>query len=383
MASLTILENSPYWIARMKIWVAVEDHPQGGFYRKTCRSTKVDLKKPRRTAQRVADEMERTACELRDMLKPDRPWFEARVAALMRASGVEAPVERTTWRKAAEGWIKAKDAKPRSLERYNSDISHFTLFLGVRAGHDLRGITHDDIAKFYRSLLDSGLSPNTAQNIVKTIRSVFRRAVLLQRIDSNPAELLRMRGSSSTVTRQPFTKSDLSHIFKHLENEHPEWKTACLFGLYYGMRIGDAVCRKFEEIEEIDGVRVLRFVPQKKSFRGKEVTVPLVGELAGLSGSGFITPRLAELLSPSKAFGKLLDRSKLKRKTSEGVAQGRAITDKTFHSFRHTINSLLVDAGVDQRVRQLICDHDDVRVSNNYTHASIQTMADAITKVLP
>lgn len=383
MASLTTLENSPYWIARMKVWVAVEDHPQGGFYRRTFRSTKVNRSKARRTAQRVADEMERTACELRDMPKPDRPWYEARVAALMRASGVEAPVERTTWKKAAEGWMKAKDAKPRSIERYQSDIAHFTLFLGVRAGHDLRGITHDDIAKFYRGLLDSGLSPNTAQNIVKTIRSVFRRAVLLQRIESNPAELLRMRGSTSTVTRQPFTKADLAHIFKHLENEHPEWKTACLFGLYYGMRLGDAVSRKFEEIEEIDGVRVLRFVPQKKSFRGKEVTVPLVGELAGLSGRGLITPRLAELVSPSKAFGKLLDRSKLKRKTSEGVSQGRAITDKTFHSFRHTINSLLVDAGVDQRVRQLICDHDDVRVSHSYTHASIQTMADAITKVVP
>jgi len=381
MASLTTLPNSPYWIARIKVWIAVEDHPQGGFYRRTFRSTKLNRSKARRTAQRVADEMERTACELRDMSKPDRPWFEARVAALMRASGVEAPVQRTNWKKAADGWLAAKDAKPRSIERYQSDIDHFSGFLGVRAGHDLRGITHADVSTFYKGLLSSGLSPTTAQHITKTVRSVFRREFLLRRIESNPAELLRMRGGSGHNKRQPFTKADLKVIFGHLKKEHAEWKTACLFGLYYGMRLGDAIRRRFEEIEDLDGIKVIRFIPEKKSVRGKAVSVPLVGELLELSGSGLITPTLAGLPNASKEFGKVLSRSGLVRKKTEKTASGRGVTDKTFHSFRHTINSLLVDAGVDQRVRQLICDHDDIRVSNNYTHASLETMAAAIKKV--
>jgi site-specific recombinase XerD len=385
MASLTTLPNSPYWVARMKVWVTVEDHPQGGFYRRTFRSTKVKVKSARRTAQRVADEMERTACELRDM-KPDKAWFEARVAALMRASGVEAPVERTNWKNAAAGWLRAKDAKPRSIERYESDIAHFTAFLGVRAGHDLRGVTPDDVSRFYQSLLASGLSATTAQHITKTIRSVFRRAVLLRRIESNPAELLRMRGGKSAVQRQPFSKADLDTIFSHLKTEHPEWRTACLFGLCYGMRIGDAVRRRIEEIDTVDGIPCLQFVPEKKSWRGKTVSVPLVGELEKLTqrltGKGYITPHLASLPNPSKEFGKVLGRSKLKRKKSEKTAQGRGITDKTFHSFRHTINSLLVDTGADQRVRQLICDHDDAKVNAHYTHASLATMAAAIDKAI-
>jgi integrase len=73
-----------------------------------------------------------------------------------------------------------------------------------------------------------------------------------------------------------------------------------------------------------------------------------------------------------------LDRAGIDRQKTKRKGVGRGITDKTFHSWRHTTNSLLVDAGVDQRVRQLICDHDSVKVSNNYTHASIETMAKAL-----
>jgi integrase len=61
--------------------------------------------------------------------------------------------------------------------------------------------------------------------------------------------------------------------------------------------------------------------------------------------------------------------------------KGRGVVDATFHSWRHTTNSLLVDAGVDQRVRQLICDHDSTKVSNQYTHASVETMAKALNKL--
>lgn len=66
----------------------------------------------------------------------------------------------------------------------------------------------------------------------------------------------------------------------------------------------------------------------------------------------------------------------------EGEGAGRATKNKSFHSWRHTINSRLVDAGVDMRVRQLICDHEYATVSAGYTHASLKTMADAIKLTL-
>lgn len=70
----------------------------------------------------------------------------------------------------------------------------------------------------------------------------------------------------------------------------------------------------------------------------------------------------------------------VKRSRSAARGEGRSMSNKTFHSLRHTTNSFLVDAGVDARVRQLICDHEDARVAAGYTHASVRTMAQGIRK---
>jgi site-specific recombinase XerD len=381
VASLTKLPNSPFWIARLRVWVQSPEHPLGGFYRQTMRSTKLPhATTPRRTAKRTADEMEQTARELRTAA-PDAAWFAHRLESLMRAAGVESPRARATWDTAAESWLAAKDAAPRSIERYRTDIAHFARFLGTRRRHDLRTVTPDDISGFYHGLLESGLSATSAQHITKTIRSVFRRAVLLKQCDTNPADLLRMRGPQAATGRRPFSREEVADVLAYIEREKlAEWRTAVLLGLYYGMRLGDAVARRFEEVATVDGLRVLRFVPAKKARLGREVVVPLVGDLAKLRGRGHITPALAAL-GPgvaSKAFARILDAAGIERKTTKKRGLGRGLTDKTFHSLRHTANSWMVDAGVDQRVRQLVCDHDDVRVSHRYTHASLATMSEAI-----
>ena len=327
---------------------------------------------PRRTAKRYADELERIGRELRDHI-PDEVWMKASVAALMRAAGVKGSTRRTTWEKAAQGYLGAKTAKPRSVASYRSHIQHFTDFLGQRYRHDLKSITPDDISEFYHGLLKRGLSARSAQQITKTVRAVFHRALHLREIEANPAALFRMSEDASPSGRKPFTQADIAAI---LAKADAEWRIACLFGLFYGMRLGDAIHRSYDEIEG----GTLRFMPEKKSRRGKVVAVPLVGELKKLKGRGKITPTLdaMSITVASRHFSRLLDAAGIQRVTTKKKGEGRGITDKTFHSWRHTTNSLLVDAGVDQRVRQLICDHDSTRVSNNYTHASLETMSKAL-----
>ena len=374
MASLTILPNSPYWIARMRVWIAAPESPSGGFWRLTMRSTKLPHKTTsKRAAKAYADEMERTARELRST-QPDAHWHALRLESLLRLANVASPRKTTTWAKAAESWIAAKTAKASTINKYHTDIAHFSRWLGARASHNLRDITPDDISAFYRDLHDKGYSDNTAAMVIGTIRSIFRRAVLVRQLDVNPADLLTISRSDATK-RRAFTPEEIGRILE-VVGEDKEWRTACLFGLYYGMRLWDACNRSYEEI---DG-GVLRFVPQKKSRRGRVVAVPLIGELASLQGTGPITPRLHKLTVSvaSGQFSRILDKAGIVRLRHKATGKGRKVVDATFHSWRHTTNSLLVDAGVDQKVRQMICDHDTVEMSNHYTHASLATMSRAL-----
>ena len=375
MASVITVPKSPFWLARMRVWIASPEYPRGGFWRTTMRSTRLPHKTtPKRAAKAVADEMERTGREARQPDAIDEHWARSRVESMLRLANVANPRKGITWNAAAAGWLAAKVAKPRSLEKYRNDLAHFTRWLGLRAGHDLRGITADDIAEFRRSLDDSGLAESTVVFTIKAVRSVLRRAVLLRQLDANPAELVQLQRTDGGSKRKTFTREEIAAI---LAAADADWRVACLFGLFYGMRIGDATRRRFDEMKD----SVLHFVPEKKSRKARVVSVPLMGDLVGLRGKGFITPNLAAMSASvaSRNFIRLLDKAGVERTISGKTGKGRRQTDKSFHSWRHTTNSLLVDAGVDQRVRQLICDHDSVKVSNNYTHASIETMAKALT----
>lgn len=363
----------------MRVWIAAPESASGGFWRQTMRSTKLPYKTTsKRAAKRFADEMEGIGRELRTV-KPDMQWYTSRVDSLLRLASVATPSKKTTWAKAAEEFIRSSNAKQSTIKKYTTDTAHFTRWLGVRASHDLRDITADDIRAFLKHMRDQGFSEGTSIVAGKIVRSVLSRAVKLRSIDSNPADLITFERTQDTTKRKGFSQDEIRKIFACIKDDK-EWTRACLFGLYFGMRLGDACNRHYEEIK--DGV--LHFIPEKKSRRGRVVSVPLIGELSSIAGKGPITPKLQKLTVSvaSGQFSRILDKAGIVRSRHKATGKGRDVVDKTFHSWRHTINAMLLDAGVDQRIRQLISDHDSIKISNRYTAASIDTMAKALSKAI-
>ena len=162
MASVITIPKSPYWIARMRIWIAAPESHSRGFWHTTMRSTKLPHKTTsKRAAKAMADEMERTGRELRTTV-PDEHWYASRLDAMLRLARVASPRKKTTWVKAAESWVSAKTAKASTIGKYHTDIAHFTRWLGARASLDLRDITPDDITAFYKNMREQGYSEGTA-----------------------------------------------------------------------------------------------------------------------------------------------------------------------------------------------------------------------------
>ena len=378
MASVRKSNLSPFWLADLRVWKPVKGHPKGGSLCKTTKSTKLPASEPKDNAERLAHEMERIGND-RQAGKPDRATFERLVDSLMRAGGIDVPKKSTTWAGFSAEFLDASDAVESTLTKYRGEVGQFSGFLGARASHDLRTVTHDDISAFYRGIIQSGRSANTARNTTKTVRAVLQRASLLGFIDQNPASLVRLKSAGESSSREPFTREEVKKILQVAEGEE---RLAILFGLTYGLRAGDACRRRFEEITTQDKIRVIQFVPEKKSRAGKKITLPLVGELAKIKGKGLITPALAHNQHPGRFFNGIMSAAGIDRKTFAGTGRGRAVNAKSFHSLRHTISSWLMDTGADQRMRQLVCDHDDPKQNARYTHGSIAGMQRAIKKAL-
>lgn len=91
---------------------------------------------------------------------------------------------------------------------------------------------------------------------------------------------------------------------------------------------------------------------------------PRAAQIMSRNGrSGLLSNQFAALLA---AVG--LREKKAHRKTGEGRGQGRDASGFSFHSLRHTSNSLLKEAGTPDAAIQALIGHDDRDISDHYTH---------------
>jgi integrase len=70
-----------------------------------------------------------------------------------------------------------------------------------------------------------------------------------------------------------------------------------------------------------------------------------------------------------------------RKETGEGHKKRRRVNEISFHSLRHTANSLLKNAGVPDAVVMDLIGHDSDQSSERYTHIDQQAKRRALTKI--
>lgn len=376
MASVHEHHSSPYWQANFRAW----DHRRG-WIRKAA-STQVPLTKPKERAQIVANQMEEAA----SLLGPDsaetldESYFTRLVDELRIMSGAPTPKRLMTWQRWRAMWLAEQTVGESTLHSYGSGLELFEQFLS-NPTITLRAITRQQLEAFHEHLVSEGMAKRTVEHRYHLLRRCLERAKVLGYLDVNPAAAAKLsKQQREDFNKQPFTLTEARSILKHAEGD---WKTVCLFGYCYGMRIGDATHRKWSEIIDDE----IRFEQQKKAGRGLRLplTPRVKKHLESLERSSeWITPKLAVMQhsGQNRAFTRLMDKAGVKQtsKASQG-SKSRGRRAKTFHSWRHTNKTLLIRAGVPQRVADLINDHESDDVSKRYTHTALDEMREALEKL--
>lgn len=379
MASVFTSKLSPYWIASIRFWVPDHSNPRGGRWKQTTQSTKILTSESKDVALAVAERFEESVREA-PRSSNKKLFFESALLRILDAANVSMHKE-SSWKAFSAQWLSEQNGTESTKEKYKAGLDRLNAHLGDKATGSIREITHSDLDGWYKSMLEDGLAVATANQHFKVARWCLERAVLHELLEKNPAGLVKTKKEVSHG-KKPFEPGEITKIMLHIEKKEKikEWRVACLFGLYCGLRIHDAINRRREEISKVGKMLVITFTPQKKKGRGKPVTLPLVGELAKLKpGKGAITPQLSKLYNPSKVFARVLKDAGIKVKKIEASGDsGRDLSDKTFHSWRHTCNTMLAANGVDVRLRQLISDHESAAMNARYTHPDLQAMATAM-----
>ena len=245
------------------------------------------------------------------------------------------------------------------------------------------------------------MANKTALINLKTISAIWAKALAEGYVPRNPWEGVERRYGDSNE-REPFSLSDVQKLLKACENgkrtpEHArDWKTMIILALCTGARAGDCRSMTWDNVKRIGNIEVISFTPEKKQRKGstksRDVVIPMLPLLSERleeldRESGPLCPSLSQ--TPvggrhgiSEQFRHLVDQSGIElQKINGSGTRGIEFRSKSFHSFRHTLNSILYNLDIDEKWRMKILDHDSKAVNEGYSHADIAVLAGEMKKV--
>jgi integrase len=287
-------------------------------------------------------------------------------------------------------WLRGKQAARanETFLKYKNSIDGFLASLGERAKRDINQITPRDIQQFRDAQIEAGKHPRTCNYVLKHLRMPFRVAQRQGLITHNSAEAVEMLTVDADATKQPF---EIEQVKALLRAAKGEWRGAIMVALYTGSRLQDVADMRWESVDLAN-----KWISFRAGKTNQHIKLPMHDALHEFllelpspdSGKAFLFPSLAGKRTGGKsglsmAFRRIMERAKVRGEVlrERKGDSGRTVNALSFHSFRHTLTSIMANAGVPVEVRQKFTGHTSAEMNQHYTHHEIATLRSAVEKV--
>lgn len=317
------------------------------------------------------------------------------VSSILTASGLPALVLVVSWSDWEKWFVdRQKGAiSPHSAKLYGSMLTRFRRYLagfvpgGVRVA--IGNLTEQHLQGYWDWMRDNErLAFSSAKQSLSIISSALELARESGHCLRNPAKIVQLRGDRTKGVREVFTPADVQAL---LATAKEDWVTMCLLGLCTGLRLMDCAQLFWEHNITIRGTDMLiRTIPAKTRRSGKLLKIPVVEPLLthltaipSKRRTGFLCPTLSTLSESrvSQQFMDLLSAAGIEKGQMVAGAK-RSKPTKSFHSFRHTLNTWMESAGVSQERRMKITGHSSALVNDGYTHVEMVAIGKALSTAL-
>jgi integrase len=232
-------------------------------------------------------------------------------------------------------------------------------------------------------------SATTAKLKMKVVSSIYIKAMAEGLTNFNPTAALEPLDEAEKLERKPFTLDEVKLLIDSAETE--EWKGIITMGAFTGLRLIDCALIEWTDIDLKKGL--IETTPRKTKRKKTVVTIPLHPSLndylkkqpTPINPATKVFPTLSELTGAgrnglSMKFTRIMKSAGVNRGKSKDTG-GRTIYERSFHSLRHTLTSLLADSNVSPEVRMQILGHKSEDVHAIYTHLDNETLKAAMGEV--
>jgi integrase len=300
---------------------------------------------------------------------------EARTGSLRTKSDDPEPVTFTDfawdWH---ETYVKANN---RECEQKTKEIYlrvHLVPFFGHK---QLNEVDKRDLERFKAEKIREGQSPASVNHYLKCLQTLYQCALEWGLVDVNPVKgVPRLK-----LGVEKWAFLDFADARKFLEAVPVKWHPLFLCGLRTGMRQGEILALRWQDIDwKRKVIRVRhslsdgRLTPTKSNqARDIPLTTDLLHVLKSIHSKG------SEYVFPA-GDGRPLHRKTLSRPTSNANRHS-GVKRIRFHDLRHTFASHLVMSGVPIRTVQELLGHEEITTTMRYVHLTPEFRHEAIRKL--
>ena len=249
----------------------------------------------------------------------------------------------------------------------------------------LNEITADDIRLLQEKKNQEGLSNATINRIVAIIRHMLNYAVKLNYLDKNPLQGKIDMLKESNDRWIYLTPQEVQKIKQYLSKTYHDLFN---FLLYTGLRLGDALRLKWEDV---NFEKEFIFVRGSKTKGGKDFSIPLNKEVIRVLENRLqqtkekiekkIKKKNIEVDKKDRIF-KHSD-SEFRRAFKRALEKAGLPTSIRIHDLRHTFASWLAMSGVPIQQIQMLLGHAEITMTLRYAHLNpsiLKSASEAVVK---
>src|SRR5712692_2118065 len=262
----------------------------------------------------------------------------------------------------ATEWLKTSAAvrcKPSTVEDYERAYTlHLKPVFGTKYWQD---VTREQVKRLLAEKLESGLSRSRVMGILNVLNAVLNSAVEDGHLSMNPAARLGRtirlkKGPLKEI--QPLTREELALFLATVQEHFPASYSLFLLLARTGLRFGEALALKWQDIDFHGG-----FIEVRRSWRRKRLSTPKSGKGRRVDMSRQLKETLLAFFEtckeeawgrgwehiPEWVFcdegGKLLIEVTVRKYVFYPVLSRSGLRRIRIHDLRHTYASLLIQQG--------------------------------------
>lgn len=246
-------------------------------------------------------------------------------------------------------------------------------FIGIVGDCPAEQLTRDMARKYVEYRESEGKKSATVQRELNTLRAIIAVAILEGEIEvSNPFERIRPTKKDDAKKRLSYTYDELALIRAKCLAINDDIRHLILIEMYTGARIGEIVGLRKQDCTFVQKVPCIKITPyDKRTLKTSNSTriVPLIPEAQEIvvrainqSETDALFPRYNNLIDKPKADSASTYASKWLKELTQ--------TDKTTHTFRHTLRDMFRNADITKDLQDEIHGGAKQNIADTYGEGS-------------